>query len=139
MKTNRRKGQSKTWDAKRAAPWVLGMFIAIGLSGAWYFYKQKDAAAQRAAFSAYLAEAKDWMSSRRARLKSEMTAIKTEATVKEADKIHFEFYTSLGKMQVGLSAPKPTVLPDKPKAKLFVSQASDLEKDVLATLQARNN
>lgn len=130
----------KSKRGRRAAPWLLGVLGVTLLSGSWFFYKQRDAATQQVALTAYLAEVKDWMTSRRARLKAELMEAKSISSAKEAEaaNIHFEFYTSLGKMQV-VPNTQPTAFPDKPKPKVFVSQAGDLERDVLATLQAHDN
>lgn len=143
MKQNKRRRQSREWTARTTAPWLLSALVAVALSSGWVVYKQRQPAEQRLAFSAYLAQVKDWMSTRQQRLKSEVAEVKalTAKSDTAASQVHFEFYTSLGKMQVGVNqTPKVAAITDKivkpAKPKLVVSRADDLEKDVLSALQS---
>jgi hypothetical protein len=146
MKQNKRRRQSKEWNARAAAPWALSFLVVFGLGLGWVFYKQRQPAAEQQALTAYLAEVKDWMGTRKQRLQKEVAEVKAMAADSDnpAAKVHFEFYTSLGKMQVGVNpAPKVASLSDKimkpEKPKLIVSRADDLEKDVLSALQSYDN
>lgn len=146
MKQNKRRRKNKEWNARTAAPWALSLLVVLGLGLGWVFYKQRQPAAEQLAFTAYLSQVKDWMGTRKQRLQKEVAEVKalTADTDNPASKVHFEFYTSLGKMQVGVNQPpKLATLPDKiikpEKPKLVVSRADDLEKDVLSALQSYEN
>lgn len=128
--------------------WGLAAILMVAVIGGagWMTYQKKPAAERRQAFSAYLAEVKTWFVERRNRFRHDVTQVKqlTAGTNEPEAPVHFEFYNTLSQMQVTVGDVSGKGNPhDKaaeavpPRAKLNVSNANDLELDLLSKLHTK--
>ncbi len=143
-----RKGHSAK---KSLASWKMGLligFFAIVLGAvATVFYLRTRQPQTNVLVSSYFSRMKTWVSERKTHINQGLVKVKRLAANKNAPppEIHFEFYTTLPKMQVKLSdlnttderssAPKiqqASILP-APAASAVIS-ASDIEKELSAQL-----
>ena len=143
-----RKGHSAK---KSLASWKMGSligFFAIVLGAvATVFYLRTRQPQTNVLVSSYFSRMKTWVSERKTHINQGLVKVKRLAANKNAPppEIHFEFYTTLPKMQVKLSdlnttderssAPKiqqASILP-APAASAVIS-ASDIEKELSAQL-----
>lgn len=137
----------------------LLVMLIIFFFGAGYFvhlYKQKPE--KYASFNGYLANAKTWLSERNHRIQQGVQQHVKKITAKNAEEqpIHFEFYTTLPKVQLAdsLQNKEPTSLLDtkqnersvvktiakaseanQPAEKIVITNADSLEKDLFAQIE----
>lgn len=136
---SRRKG--KVGNGNDILPWILSAVVVAVLGAGLFIYQQRQTEGRWVAFTAYVGGLKSWVAERRQRIQTEVAEVKAIAEAKDetSPKVHFEFYTSLPKMQMAAVGAPPTVATPAPQRNVVVSRADDLEKDVLSVLQSQTN
>ena len=136
---NRRKGKQE--NGNDILPWVLSAVVVAVLGAGLFVYQQRQTEGRWAAFTAYVGGLKSWAAERRQRIQTEVAEVKAIAEAKDeaSPKVHFEFYTSLPKMQMVAASTQPVIATPAPQRNAVVSRADDLEKDVLSVLQSQTN